>query len=314
VAQLPVRGYLRLEPTRWRNMETLAPVASEDVAHAARLADLLIVKGEAPDFTRQSKARGIWFWPSGEGGETVLDADWYVVGGGVSPLAPALVGLPVDSFPPLNRITPIEAGPGDWVGLTAQDGRRGAERPVIVGRQTAGGRRLQTAADGFWRWAFRGASSEQGYRSLVAASVSWLLGTPDSAAGRARPVRAVVQNGRPVTFEWSGGGAVAPLPIAVSGPGLERTDTLQFNGSGRADIRLPVGHYRYRLTGGGEGTIAVEQYSDEWLPGPVVLDERAVPTVAQTGTTNSRSWIWLFGLCIAGLGGEWWTRRRLGLR
>jgi hypothetical protein len=75
-----------------------------------------------------------------------------------------------------------------------------------------------------------------------------------------------------------------------------------------------VGRYRYRLTGGGEGTIAVEQYSDEWLPAPVVLDERPVPAVAQTRTTNSRSWIWLFGLCIAGLGGEWWTRRRLGLR
>jgi hypothetical protein len=28
----------------------------------------------------------------------------------------------------------------------------------------------------------------------------------------------------------------------------------------------------------------------------------------------ARDWLWLFGLCIAALAGEWLARRRLGLR
>jgi hypothetical protein len=46
----------------------------------------------------------------------------------------------------------------------------------------------------------------------------------------------------------------------------------------------------------------------------VTLAEREAPAITSAGFTSSRSWIWLFGLCIAGLAGEWYFRRKLGLR
>lgn len=314
VAQLPVRGYLRIEEGRWRTMETLAPVNDDDVLQAVRQADVLVLKGAAADLARQSRARGRWLWPSGEGGETVIPGEWYASSTTVSPVAGAFVGLPIDSFPPLSSITPIEAAPGDWVGITAQASRRGADRPIMIGQASASGRRITTAADGLWRWAFRGGSSEQAYRGLVAGSLSWLLGGADSASGKARVLRSVVANGRPVLFEWSGAGASAPLGITLVSNGFTRRDTLRFDGAGRAALWLPVGRHAWQLAGGGAGTIAVESWSEEWLPRPVALEDRAAPSIAAAGFTSSRSWIWLFGLCIAGLAGEWFFRRKLGLR
>jgi hypothetical protein len=314
VAQLPVRGYARLEPGRWRSMEALAPVPAEAVVQAARRADVLVVKGDLPDFARASRARGQWLWPSGEGGEAVIPGEWYATAPPTSPLAGAFVGLPVDSFAPLLQITPIEPAAGDWVGLTAQLSRRGPDRPIFTGRVAGGSRKVTTAAEGLWRWQFRGGSSEQAYRALVAGTLSWLLGGVDSARGRARPVRPVVANGRPVLFEWTAAGAPAPVGITLQQAGTARRDTLRFDGSGRAELWLPAGRYPYQLDGGGSGVLAVETWSEEWLPRPVVLPNRDMPAVAAAGFTSSRRWIWLFGVCVLGLFGEWLVRRRLGLR
>ncbi len=309
IADLPVRGYARLEAGRWRSMETVLPANTEEVAQAARRADLLIVKGDAGEIARGSRARARWNWPSGEAGETVIPGEWYTSAHGSSPIAAALLGLPVDSFPPLMQITPIEPGATDWVGLSAQLGRRGAERPVFTGKATGGRREVFTAADGLWRWRFRGGSSEQGYRALVANTISWLLAGADSAAGRARPVRPVVANGRPVLFEWTAGGPPAPLPVTVSGEGPARADTLRFDGAGRAELWLPPGRYRYAVEGGGSGLIVVDRWSEEWLPRPVALADQATPAVALAGLTSTRRWIWLFGLVILALCGEWLARR-----
>ncbi|HWA15682.1 MAG TPA: hypothetical protein VG817_04560, partial [Gemmatimonadales bacterium] len=314
VAQLPVRGYLKVEEGRWRTMEALTTVSADEVQQAARRADLLVVKGAAPELLRETRARGRWLWPSGEGGETVIPGEWYASAPTVSPVAGAFVGLPVDSFPPLSSITPVEPASGDWIGLTAQASRRGADRPIMIGQVTGNVRRMTTAADGLWRWAFRGGTSEQAYRSLVAGSLSWLLGGSDSAQGKARVVRPVVANGRPVLFEWSGTGAPAPVGIALVTSGVTTRDTLRFDGNGRASLRLPVGRHTYQLDGGGGGSLAVEEWSEEWLPRPVMLEARDAPSIASAGFTSSRSWIWLFGLCVAGLAGEWFFRRKLGLR
>jgi hypothetical protein len=314
VAQLPVRGYLRMEEGRWRTMEALTPVGSDEVQQAARRADLLVLKGAAPELLRETRARGRWLWPSGEGGETVIPGEWYASAPAISPVSGAFVGLPVDSFPPLNSITPVEPATGDWIGLTAQASRRGADRPIMIGQVTGGVRRVTTAADGLWRWAFRGGSSEQAYRSLVAGSLSWLLGAADSTAGKARVVRPVVANGRPVLFEWSGAGAAMPVGITVVTAGVTARDTLRFDGNGRASLWLPVGRHTYQAEGGGAGSLAVEEWSEEWLPRPAVLENRDAPAIASTGFTSSRSWIWLFGLCVAGLAAEWFFRRKLGLR
>jgi hypothetical protein len=314
VAQLPVRGYLRVEEGRWRSMEALTPVGIDEVLQAARRADVLVLKGAAPELLRETRARGRWLWPSGEGGETIIPGEWYASAPTVSPVAGAFVGLPVDSFPPLSSITPVEPASGDWIGLTAQASRRGADRPIMIGQVTNGVRKVTTAADGLWRWAFRGGSSEQAYRSLVAGSLSWLLGAADTASGKARLVRPVVANARPVWFEWSGTGAPAPVGIAIVTGGTTARDTLRFDGNGRASLWLPVGRHGYQVDGGGGGSVVVEEWSEEWLPRPAVLENREAPAIASVGFSSSRSWIWLFGLCVASLAAEWFFRRKLGLR
>ena len=74
-------------------------------------------------------------------------------------------------------------------------------------------------------------------------------------------------------FAWAGAGPAVATPVVWSGPGVggTRSDTLRFDGSGRAPVKLPPGEYRYRLVGGGGGVVAVEEYSDELLPSRVTL-------------------------------------------
>ena len=314
VAELPVRGYVRLGRASWHSMSDLAPVSADAVRRAARGADLLVRKGSTEGFTEGLRARGIWEWPSGESGETLLPGDWYVTAAEASPIAGAFLGLPVDSFPPATRITPIEPPAGAWVALEAQERRRGASRPIVIGRDEGRVRRVTVAADGLWRWAFRGGSSEQGYRAWVAATASWLLGGADSVRGAARPVRAVVQNGRSIVFEWTQSGPPRELGIGLSSDAGTRSDTLRFDGSGRATLQLVPGTYQYRLSDGGTGTVAVEEYSDEFVARPSTLASRESRAPQPSARSLAREWIWLFGVAVAALAAEWLLRRRLGLR
>ncbi len=314
VVQLPIRGYVRFDGNRWRTMGDLRPVSADVVQRAARRADLLILKGGVGRFADRASARGIWTWPSGEGGETQLAGDWYLAPSDGSPLGGAFLGQPVDSFPPSVLLTPIQTTSRDWVALYAQLGRRGPERPAVFGRQEGRTRHVSVAVEGLWRWPFRGGSSEQSYRSLMAATASWLLGGADSAEGSARPVRPVVPNGRPVVFEWLGSGPATPQVVNWSSGTERRTDTLRFGGAGRADVWLSPGEHRYALPGGATGIVAVEQYSDEFLPRPVSLAAHEGRARRAEGRSTARDWLWLFGICVLALSGEWLARRRLGLR
>jgi hypothetical protein len=313
VAQLPVRGFVRIDPDRWRSMADLSVVPNETVRQAARRADLLIQMGRMGALTDGATARGMWLWPAGSDSSAIA-GDWYLTPAGASPISGAFLGQPVDSFPPAIQLSPLHPEAGDWVALTTQLGRRGAQRPAVFGRQAGRVRSAVVAVDGLWRWAFRGGASEQTYRTWVAATTSWLLGGADSSRGAARPVRDVVSNGRPVVFEWTAPGSPVALGIAWSGEGAPRADTLRFDGSGHAAVWLRPGEYRYRLSGGGGGAVAVEQYSDELLPRPVVLTSHEGRSPVGSGRRAARDWLWLFGLCVVGLAAEWIARRRLGLR
>jgi hypothetical protein len=60
--------------------------------------------------------------------------------------------------------------------------------------------------------------------------------------------------------------------------------------------------------------VAVEEFSEELLPHPVTLTAHEARTPATANRRAARDWLWLFGLCLAALAGEWIARRRLGLR
>jgi len=315
VSDLPVRGYSRVTDGTWHGMHDLGLVSESVVRRAARRADLLILKGRDEGVGPGPGTKAVWRWPSGENGVTTLEGDWYVTPELGSPMSEAFLGLPVDSFPPATQVTPIDTGTGGWTALTAQAGRRGASRPIVTGIDAGRRRRLVVGADGFWRWAFRGGSSEQGYRSFVASAVTWLLGGADSARGPAVVVHAVVERGRPVVFRAAVRDSSSALPIHLSGPAGVRTDTLRWDGSGEAEVWLPPGEYRYHFgSGGPEHVIAVEEYSTEWLVRPTTLDSSAAGLSRQAGRASAREALWLFGLGILGLVGEWTVRRRLGLR
>ncbi len=313
VADIPTRGFVHLGPRGWRRMEDLRPATDAEVARAAAAADLLVLKGRTGGHAAGSRARGILRWPSGEEGAAVLAGDWYVGAVEASPVGGALA-VPLESLPPLARVVDAAPTPDGWTAATAQAGRRGTPRPVVTGRVDGRRREVQVRADGLWRWAFRGGIAEQAYRSLVSAAASWLLAAPDSAAGRARPVRAVVPRGHPMRFAWTGDSAATDTPVILEGDSLARSDTLRFDGAGRAELWLDPGVWRYRLAGGGGGVVAVEEFSDEWAPRTVALTAQPGigPPAGSRAPLRTRWWPYLLG--VLALGGEWWWRRRLGLR
>lgn len=311
VAAVPVRGFVRLGST-WRTMGALAPMNDAAVAAAARGADLLVVKGKGSGVRG---AMATWTWPSGERGPAPAAGDWYADGGDASPLAAAWVGTPFDSLPPLVEVASAQPAPRDWVALSAKQDRRGPRHPVIFGGDSAGRRWMTVVGDGFWRWAFQGGAAEQAYRTWVATSVSWLLGGADPRLGAARPALPVASRGLPVIFEWIGGGAPAPLAISWNGDSASGTDTLRFDGAGRATLRLPVGLFHYHLGGGGGGVVAVEPWSREWLPRAATIATHDGATAAgAVARRAARDRLWIFALILVALATEWTLRRRLGLR
>ena len=311
VAALPVRGYVRIGES-WRAMADLKPVSEDMMRQAIRGADLVVLKGDAVSRVGDARGRGVWLWPSGSGA-AAQEGDWYLTATPASPLATAIGGLPVDSFPPAVQLTAQQPTPTGWVGLMGQAGRRGAPRPAFFGAESGGARRVTTAVDGLWRWSFRGGSSEQGYRALVGATVTWLLGAPDTATGPAHAVRPVAMNGRPLVFEWTGAGAAHPVPISWTGAS-SGADTLRFDGAGRAELWLEPGIWRYRLEGGAQGLVAVEEYSEEFVRRAPSIASKAGASVTGTSRTAARDWVWLFVVGVLGLCIEWLARRRLGLR
>ncbi|MES2307100.1 MAG: hypothetical protein V4558_16485 [Gemmatimonadota bacterium] len=308
VVEVPVRGYVQLEPGAWRRMDDLRRVAVAEVTAAAKSADLLAVRGVTAPWQTAGRARLLW-----APGET--SGDWYLGAAGASPVAGAFVGAPIDSLAPASAVTVLDAPTGTgWVGATARLSRRGAEVPVLVGRDGPGGRTAVLGADGLYRWAFRGGVSEQLWRGLIAGTASWLLAAPGVDGARALPVASVTERGRPVRFRWTGSGAATPIPARLDSDGATLHDTLRFDGSGEATLALPVGHYRYTLDGGGSGAFGVEPFSVELLPAAISLPAHTA-TVTPTPLPRSlrEAW-WLFALAALGLVTEWLLRRRFGLR
>jgi hypothetical protein len=313
VTDLPVEGFVELTRGQWRRMSNLQPVDAAEVRQSVARADLAILRG-AEDLSSLARGGAVMQWPSPAAPDEGSPGDWYVSAGD-GPPAGALAGVPVDSFAPMTALTPIVPEAGGWVGLTVQSGRRGALRPAMSGSVKNGHRQVVIGAQGLWRWAFRGGSSEQAYRALFAGTVDWLLAGQDTVRGRARPVRPVVSNGRPLLFAWTGGGVAEPVPIRLkSQDGNPISDTLTFDGAGHAALSVPVGTYTYQLQGGGRGTVAVEEYSDEWFARPVAIAAAEAAAVSTDRRQGIRERWWLFALAVLALCGEWVVRRRMGLR
>ncbi len=318
VARLPVKVFVETEAGRWRDGATLAPVATSELSRAAAGARLVVAMGDperARAFTAASR-NAVLLWPTnGQAG------DWYVERPLSSPFTAALAGVLWDSLPPATAVAvpARDSNPTATVALTARLARRGQARPIVKLEQrngAGGGPRIATVtAAGLWRWAFRGGAAEEGYRSVVAALVDWLL--REQGAGsreRAVPEALEVPNGLPLVWRWSSADPARPLAVTLRSDDTTRSDTLRFDAAGRAQLPLPPGVYRYALSGGVErGVVAVETYSDEWLPRAPVLSAQPGEATARVGSVGLRDRWWLFVIAIAALATEWALRRRQGL-
>jgi hypothetical protein len=148
----------------------------------------------------------------------------------------------------------------------------------------------------------------------VAAVADWLLAPGAVGRERAVPLARETANGLPLAWRWSASGTPRSLTIDLQGPAGAVVDTLLFDASGRAELTLPPGAYRYALRGGPErGLIVVEQYSDEWRPAAPVVAAQEGAALAQHESVGFRDYWWLYVLIVAAFAAEWAWRRRQGL-
>lgn len=313
VTDASVQGYARLAGDRWVDMRTQQAVDPGTVRRAAASADLLVLRGDPP--FSPPRPRPTWYWPAGTGAGRIMAGDWYPAGPPpASPLGGRLGPVAWDSLPPLTGIVPITPAASEWSALTARAGRRGAERPVLVGGDSAGVRRLVTTGTGLWRWALRGGGPHEAYRTFVAAGADWLLGSGVLRTRDRLAVTPVVERGAPVVFRWTGAEPPPALPVALDGVDTALQDTLIFDAGGTARRRLPPGVYRWRAAGGaGAGVFVVESYAAEYAPGPVTVGATEPRGTMAFLLVGVRDRWWLFVLVIAALVGEWAWRIRRGL-
>jgi hypothetical protein len=313
VSGTSVIGYARTGDTTWIDMRTLERASLGAVRSAARRAGLLVLRGGSSSAIAPQRRGPVWRWPGGSDRSAELfPGDWYL-GGAVpaSPLAGRLAGVAWDALPPLTGVVPLAPSRGEWVALSARRGRRGAERAVLVGTDTAGQRELTTAGAGVWRWAFRGGAAAEAYRALVAAGVDWLLASEALPGQAPLSAAAVTPRGTPVVFRRHGDSGPDSVIVTLEGGGVTETVSLQFDADGVALVTLEPGVYRWSAPGAG-GMAVVEPYSEEFVPRPV-----ASLSVGAAGftwlETYAREWWWLFLIAVAALAAEWAWRQRRGL-
>jgi len=316
VAQAAVKVFVAADPggTRWRDAATLAAVRPGEVARAVHGAALLVEAGDPATFARVTAKGALLVWPLGRRQE----GDWYVQPPAASPIAGALAGVAWDSLPPVTALAELAAiSPSDSsaaTALTARLARRGPPRVVIALSQRDGKRRATIAAGGLYRWAFRGGASGEAYRAVVAGLTDWLLAGGAAGGERFLPVTTVTPNGLPLQWRWTAAGEPRDVVVALTTTRGQQQDTLRFDAGGRAELWLPPGEYRYAAAEGPErGLVAVDTYSDEWRPAPVVVAAQPGAAGGRLAGVALRDRWWLFVVAIAAFAAEWAWRRRQGL-
>jgi hypothetical protein len=246
----------------------------------------------------------------------MLAGDWYLSADvRASPLAGRLGAVRWDSVPPLVGLVPAVPGEAQWVALSARLARRGAERPVVFGGESAGVRMLTVTGDGLWRWALRGGAAREAYRATLASGLDWLLDGSGVAARSAVTATEVVPRGTPVAFRFMGDSVPDSLHVAVTDGRSSSELTLRLDAEGSARAWFAPGAYRWSTRGGpaAAGAFVVETYSDEFPPRALTLASGTGQVRAVLAATHARQRPWLFALVILALAAEWIWRHRRGL-
>ncbi|GBD33517.1 hypothetical protein HRbin33_02509 [bacterium HR33] len=316
MVEAPIRAFAEIQADRWVDMLTQEHVLTSEVRRVLDAASLVVSFGRASRLVGSGRAHWRWLDPSAEA--SAFSGEWYVSENvPSSPLAGRLAGLRWDSVPPLTGLVALAPEGAAWVALSARLGRRGAERGVLVGRDSPGSRTLVTAAGGLWRWAFRGGASREAYRTTVAAGIDWLLGAAAVSGASRLAATSAVEQGNPVVFEWRGPAVPDSFAVEFSGDSTGRA-VLHFDVGGTATLQLPPGVYRWRALAsagfpGDSGRVVVEEYSSEFRHRPITLVPQSGSGVSLSQLRHLRERLWMFAVVVLVLAAEWVWRYRSGL-
>lgn len=314
IAQTGVRGFAEVQPGLWIDMRTSSRMGAADVAAVTRRASVVLSRGS---HGIELGRKPTWNWPAAS--DTTLElfgGDWYPRLTEVSsPVTGRLVAIAWDSVPPLTGVIPLIPTAAEWVGLTSRKGRRGAERPILLGTDSSGVRRLTTVGVGLWRWAFRGGASLEAYRALVSAGVDWMLGADVLRRETPFTVSAVVKRGEPIIINWRGYPIPGSVDLSLSSPDSTWEISVPIDANSVGEFQLDPGVFEWSYAPGGasKGVVVVEPYSDEFPPGPVTLEATSSVAGDYLVERGLRDRWWLFLVLVVAFAGEWAIRQKRGL-
>lgn len=326
------RAWLRVGRDRWIRSGTERVLTGDDarVRSDAGRAELLVVQGDPaalPGWLRDVAARHprvLWLvrGPGAIPGSAVRvgparPGEWYP--GGTpppSPIAGYLNGLDDPGLPPVARLFSLEGY--DWAPVELRRNRSGTGQPPIGAVRAAGRRRVVVAAEGLWRWASRAGDARQAYRSLFAGLAGWLLEAPER-----RPLeleRTSLAAGDSIRWRVAPEVNDVRLTLRDSTGTVVWADTLSSPDTLVVGPAAPVGSLRYEA----EGTAAGESFRigrPFEAEGPDrEMEARFVGTALAGAATGGAApagggrAMWPFVLAALMLCGEWFWRRRIGLR
>ena len=340
VTGLPVRGFLRTGPDRFRPMAAPAAARPEAIDGAAltrllRRAGMVVALGvdaAALELLEPAtaRARRLLLFPRDGAGAAVggvatgspLPGEWYPDEALPSPIAGEAGRFVRSDLPPLTGILPV-VDDGGGVALTVRLGGAGDPEAALVLRQDGHRRTATVLALGFWRWAFRDGAPREHYRRLWAAVGGWLMADePLSAGPGVRPVEMVAPRGIPVRWRGRGYEGEEVALTVTDSAGVQILDTAVTVPPGGFFTTPPPAPGRYAFTVAATDTAAggfvVESFSGEMLHralDPADLTVRAASGAASfEGRRPLRTWPLLYLVVLAALCCEWVGRRRAGLR
>ncbi|MBA4070746.1 MAG: hypothetical protein C0497_02775 [Gemmatimonas sp.] len=305
-----VRGFLRVAPGQWREDGTLARVEESAVRDVLARAPLAVLHGDTALFgAPRPLTRGALALVAPPRGD---DGEYFTERAGVSPLSPALSGVPWDSLAPIG-VGPAPLGMS-WSALSARRARRFDDRVVIAGYD--GPRRIAVLpVRGLWRWQFRGGRSADAFAAVWGGVLDWLAEgrTDERAVFAATPW---LREGEPVTWRRGAvGDSVITLRLRRDGSASEDSVTLHFSDAFGAASSAPLAAGTWRATVPGGASVFVVNASAEWVPRRSIASRATVTGPPAAGMrAGMRSGWWWYALVLVLLCAEWWMRRRVGLR
>jgi hypothetical protein len=341
---LPVRTFLRVPAGQYfrggGGQEAGRRADEAVVQRAVAEADLLVLHGlnaSAPEWAHEGarRARRLIVFP-GDGmrmpvaTSAATEGDWYVSPElPASPITSLLEGIDLAGLPPLTSLQTATVGDDAWAPLVGGRARRGGRTALVLAEESAGRRWVIAVGRGYWRWAFRGGTSQDAYTRLWGALAGWVVQDQARVAGAPiRPLERSVPRATPV--RWVAPGLAADsfvLELRDSKGGATRMVMSPEQGDTTSSGTIPPGHYTYDIQAiaeGGEvarasGPLTVESYSPEFMRRSVDLDALRRAPAALAGTSQRagkplHTFGWLYVIVAGLLCAEWILRRRWGLR